>query len=112
MKRKYFLVSVVFLLVILLTSCTNSSMTPADKLTIYSVNDFHGAIQENEGKFGISRLGNFIMQAKQENPNEVVVVSAGDMFQGTGISNYNKGLNVIEMMNIIGLRKTMIKAIY
>lgn len=102
MKRKCLLINILVLFLLILVGCNDGSLLPANKLTIYTVNDFHGAIEEDDGRYGISRLGNYIMTAKEERPNEVVVVSAGDMFQGTGLSYYNKGLSVIEMMNIIG----------
>lgn len=102
MKRKCLFISILVLFLVILVGCNNASSLPAEKLTIYTVNDFHGAIEEDDGRYGISRLGNYIMTAKEERPNEVVVISAGDMLQGTGLSYYDKGLSVIEMMNIIG----------
>ncbi len=102
MKKKF--LNIIFLIVCLfiLVGCSDKSLLPAEKLTIYTINDFHGAIQDDDGKYGISRLGNYIMTEKEKRPNEVVVLSAGDMFQGTGLSYYSKGLSVVEMMNTIG----------
>ena len=102
MKKKLLNIIFIILSLFILVGCSDKSLLPAEKLTIYTVNDFHGAIQEDDGRYGISRLGNYIMTEKEVRPNEVVVLSAGDMFQGTGLSYYSKGLSVIEMMNTIG----------
>lgn len=67
------------------------------KIVIYTVNDFHGNI-ENRAR----QVAGYIMNNKDINFNNTVVISAGDMLQGTGISNLNYGLDVINIMNIIG----------
>ncbi len=102
MKKNVLIFILVILSVFLLCGCTDKSLEPADKLTIYTVNDFHGAISSTNGKYGVARLGDYIMKAREEAPNETIVVSAGDMFQGSGLSYYNRGADVIEMMDIIG----------
>ena len=65
MKKKFF--NIIFLIVCLfiLVGCSDKSLLPAEKLTIYTINDFHGAIQEDDGKYGISRLGNYILTEKE-----------------------------------------------
>lgn len=71
------------------------------KIVIYSVNDFHGAIKETKGSYGISRMGAYI-KTETANTNQVsIVVSAGDMFQGSALSNYRYGLDIIKIMNNI-----------
>lgn len=67
------------------------------KISIYTVNDFHGAIEDRA-----RQIAGFIMGNKDKNFNNTVVVSAGDMLQGTGISNLKYGLDTINIMNIIG----------
>lgn len=99
MKRKTLFIILNILLLLLITGCVNNK--PAEKLTILTVNDFHGAILSNEGKYGMARLGDYIMKAKKEAPNETLVLSAGDMFQGSGLSYYSEGESVIDLMNMI-----------
>lgn len=101
MKRKIFNVLVIIFLLLVMTSCTDKSMVPAEKLTIYTINDFHGALLEDDGKYGVARLGEYIMNAKKTKPNETIVLSAGDMFQGSGLSYYSHGEDVVELMNMI-----------
>lgn len=68
-----------------------------DQLTIYSINDFHGAIKERA-----SRVAGYIERNSKDKEDETLVLSAGDMFQGSGISNLNYGLDMINIMNMIG----------
>src|SRR5690606_481513 len=58
-----------------------------DYLDIYSINDLHGAIEEDEYGRGLARIGNFLIEKKTTNPDNTVILVAGDMFQGTAISN-------------------------
>ena len=85
-------------------SFTKNSSTSTDvtNITLLSVNDFHGALEETEGEFGAARMGGFIIDQYNNNPNGTVILAAGDMFQGTGVSNYRHGRDVIHFMNAIG----------
>lgn len=71
------------------------------EITIYTVNDFHGALLEVNGTAGAARLGQYLITKKNENPNGTIILAAGDMFQGTAISNYRYGLDVINWMNAV-----------
>ncbi len=73
-----------------------------DQLTILTVNDFHGALEEEDNQKGIARTGEYIVNRYNASPDSTIVVSAGDMFQGSGISNYRHGRDVINTMNAIG----------
>ena len=80
----------------------NNNKPTKDTLNILAVTDFHGAIESENNRYGIARMANYIKSIDRKDPQGTVVVSAGDMFQGTAISNYNRGLDVINMMNMIG----------
>ena len=99
--KKYLRFILALILLLSLTSCKDKTQIPTDQLTIYTINDFHGAISETNEAYGIARLGEYMINAREENPNETVLLSAGDMFQGTGLSYYNRGKSVIELMNMI-----------
>mgnify|MGYP002685586653 CR=1 FL=1 len=49
----------------------------------------------------LSIIGNFLIKQKEKNPN-TLIISVGDMFQGTAISNITRGDLVVEVMNYIG----------
>lgn len=85
-------------------ACANNTRPGnAVELTVLSVNDFHGALVETEKNPGIAKLGNYIMEEKRKNPAGTLVLSAGDMFQGSADSNILYGKTVIAAMNEIGV---------
>lgn len=71
-----------------------------EKLTILSINDLHGSIEQENSKGGISNLSYKINNYRnQNNLDDVVLIANGDMFQGQAISNLNHGLSVVNAMN-------------
>ena len=77
-------------------------MTKQDEIefTCFSLNDFHGTVIDDNG--GISVIGNYIINEKNKFPETTIIVSSGDMFQGSAISNMTQGGVVVEAMNEIG----------
>lgn len=69
-------------------------------LTFLAVNDFHGAVIHKN--CGLSVLGNYIINEKNKHKNSTVIISSGDMFQGSAISNMTQGAVMVEAMNEIG----------
>ena len=69
------------------------------KFTIYAVNDFHGMIFEDDNGAGISKLGNYLSNLNKETS---IILSAGDMFQGTAVSSMSRGKVIVDAMNYIG----------
>jgi len=107
MKKYLHLILMIFLTVCLV-SCVDEvdedSPTMDNIINIYAINDFHGAIFENtsNGEIGISKLGNYLINEKQKHPENTVIISAGDMFQGTAVSSLTRGRIVVDLMNKIG----------
>ncbi len=74
--------------------------SPLKRLTILSINDLHGKIEQTNGVSGLSNIAYLINNVRSENPlDDVCLVGNGDMFQGQAISNLNYGLSVINAMN-------------
>ncbi len=79
-------------------------------LTILHVNDIHGFMRPFLDKAshpdlpvgGSAYLAGLIMEARQANPEGILLVSAGDMFQGTAISNRFFGKPMVDLMNYLG----------
>lgn len=73
-------------------------------LEFYSLNDFHGAYLYDESyeQTGLSKIGRFLKEKKESNPENTFILSSGDMFQGGAESNITYGSIVIETMNNIG----------
>lgn len=78
-------------------------------LTILHMNDLHGHILPHEDKSvrqdtlvgGAAYFAGIIRQERWKNPDATLLLSAGDMFQGTAISNVFKGEPVLEIMNAL-----------
>ena len=98
-----FIVSLSFI-----TSCSQEEdlgyKAPERTLNFYALNDFHGAFlyDEESKQAGLSRIGNFLIEQKENNPENTFILSSGDMFQGGAESNITKGKIVIDAMNEIG----------
>jgi len=78
-------------------------------LTILHMNDLHGhilpyldkTIREDKMVSGAANFAAVIQRERAANPEGTILLSAGDMFQGTPISNVFKGEPVIEIMNAL-----------
>ncbi len=87
---------------ITVTVTDDGNPTDNDVINIFTLNDFHGAIFEDGDEAGISRIGAYLMAEKTAHPDSTVIVSAGDMFQGTAVSSMTRGAVVVRAMNAIG----------
>lgn len=80
------------------------------RLTIIGTNDTHGWISAQKEAFprgelrfgGLALLGAYVNALRAENPGGVVLLDAGDLFQGTLTSNLSEGAAVIEGYNLLG----------
>lgn len=70
-------------------------------ITVLTVNDFHGKIDEQGKNPGLAKLAGYLHAQRQQNPN-TIILSAGDMFQGSADSNLLYGRTVLDAMNKIG----------
>lgn len=71
-------------------------------ISLLSINDFHGNIVESGKNPGAARLAGYFKAEKEVNPEGTIILSAGDMYQGTADSNLMYGEPVQHMMNMIG----------
>ncbi|OED59372.1 bifunctional metallophosphatase/5'-nucleotidase [Acholeplasma laidlawii] len=77
----------------------STSTTVNLDLNIFYINDFHGAVLNNEEQIGLSRIGNLIMDEKNNNPDTTLFLAGGDILQGQLISNWYDGASTIELLN-------------
>lgn len=70
-------------------------------IDLFSVNDLHGKITDSSSQPGVDELTSYfkLMYEKEEN---VVLLSSGDMWQGSSESNLTKGNLTTEWMNYVG----------
>ncbi|MGG5462570.1 multifunctional 2',3'-cyclic-nucleotide 2'-phosphodiesterase/3'-nucleotidase/5'-nucleotidase [Clostridium sp. B9] len=71
-------------------------------IKIVTFNDFHGSLQESGKNVGAAKLVGEVKKIKAENPN-TIVVSGGDMYQGSALSNLLKGEPVSAMNKELGV---------
>lgn len=79
-------------------SCQESLLTTFD---FYVINDLHGKIADGDNHPGVDELTTFLTGAKLLDEN-VVLLSAGDMWQGSAESNLTQGILTTDWMNHIG----------
>ncbi|MBR5880233.1 MAG: metallophosphoesterase, partial [Clostridia bacterium] len=75
--------------------CTLSVLVSVD---FYSVNDLHGKFFDTDDQPGVDELTTFFKTMQATNPN-TVLLSTGDMWQGSSESNLTKGLILTDWMN-------------
>lgn len=104
-------INLLFLLVVPFLSSCNSNQMPdlgekaeTRTLEIYALNDFHGSFMydEDQKQTGFSKIGNYLINGKKNNPENTFIISSGDMFQGGAESNITRGEILIDAMNEIG----------
>lgn len=96
-------------LLLLLTGCGKAPKTtqPQDSITtdtgarmvsfdIYAINDLHGRLADTDQQPGVDELSTYL---KQQN---AILLSTGDMWQGTSESNLTNGFITTEWMNRMG----------
>lgn len=71
-------------------------------IEVLSFNDFHGALAEGSKDLGYGKLVGYINEFKADNPN-TIIVSAGDNYNGTAMSNLTYGEPVNELFKTVGL---------
>ena len=99
--RSLFLALLFVLVVLLPGSFTVCAGAPSQtvELQILSVNDFHGALSAGGKNPGAAQLAQYIAELRSRNPDGTLLVSAGDMFQGSPDSNLLYGRTVVDIMN-------------
>jgi 2',3'-cyclic-nucleotide 2'-phosphodiesterase (5'-nucleotidase family) len=98
------------LLILFLSSCTiyvqpssnNIEEDVIQNLTIFTINDLHGALEEKDAK-GFAYISGYIEEYKENYDGEVIFVANGDILQGTALSYLSFGATVIEALNLASL---------
>ncbi len=101
--RKYLTVTLCVALLFISTGIACA----VERITILHVNDFHGRINPYVDKTidadkpvgGAAYLASMVAGQRVKNPGGTILLSAGDMFQGTPVSNLFQGKPVLEIMN-------------
>jgi len=91
--------------------CILTFAANAKEINIIAFNDFHGKADESliaqEPNPGMAKFVSAILDIEKQNPN-YVVVSAGDNYQGSALSNLTHGAIISEMMRIINVQASAV----
>lgn len=74
---------------------------PDTELTVYYINDTHGAIEAFDNQLGLSHIGNLVINEKELNPDTTLFIGGGDLLQGNILSNYYYGSSMIDIFNVM-----------
>lgn len=72
---------------------------------ILEITDFHGTLLDSSGNQVGAVLSNRIKAVKAANP-DTIILSGGDLYQGSALSNINKGVPVAQVFSDMGLDAT------
>lgn len=95
MKKLCFLL----ILTILLAGCSSQNSQPSNQATmvsfdIYAINDLHGKFLDTHQQPGLDELSTYLKQSEN-----TILLSTGDMWQGTSESNLTHGFLITDWMN-------------
>ncbi|MDJ0813048.1 MAG: 5'-nucleotidase C-terminal domain-containing protein [Woeseiaceae bacterium] len=73
-------------------------------ITVIGTNDVHGELVEQSGRGGLTTFSGYVNAVRKARADDggVLLVDAGDMWQGTLESNLNEGYSVVEAYNALG----------
>ena len=69
-------------------------------LTILHTNDTHARVKDDGKAIGFAKMATYVEELKKE--GNVLVLDAGDMFQGLPIANLEKGQSIVSVVNQVG----------
>ncbi|MCP3057724.1 bifunctional metallophosphatase/5'-nucleotidase [Myxococcus sp. K38C18041901] len=81
------------------------------RLSVVGTNDLHGWVMPSRGNLadgtaveqgGLATFAGYLSILRAENPDGVLLLDGGDLFQGTLASNLTEGAVVIDAMNTLG----------
>lgn len=78
--------------------CDDCSQSVMVNFDFYVINDLHGKFDDTDTQPGVDELSSFLRGAQFANEN-TILLSSGDMWQGSSESNLTKGQIVTEWMN-------------
>ena len=95
----------VTLSLLVLAGCAQVATRPdLAVITVIGTNDVHGELVEQTDRGGLTTLSGYVNAVREARARDggVLLVDAGDMWQGTLESNLNEGYSVVEAYNAMG----------
>ncbi|MDE6201161.1 MAG: metallophosphoesterase [Clostridiales bacterium] len=82
--------------------CDECGKSVMAELTFLAVNDLHGKFIDTDNQPGVDEFTTYLKNLYADTAREEVLLSSGDMWQGTVESSTNKGKLMTEWMNHVG----------
>ena len=100
LSKRLLIFSLTFLLVL---SSISFVLAAEKEIVILSINDFHGALAPAGKNVGAVKLVDALKAEKAKNPEGTIIVSAGDNYQGSAMSNLLYGEPVSAVFKEMGI---------
>ena len=100
LSKRLLIFSLTFLLVL---SSISFVLAAEKEIVILSINDFHGALAPAGKNVGAVKLVDALKTEKAKNPEGTIIVSAGDNYQGSAMSNLMYGEPVSAVFKEMGI---------
>ena len=78
--------------------CDECGISVIVVLDMFAINDLHGKLCDSSTQLGVDEMTTYLKNA-YKSEDHVLILSSGDMWQGSSESNLTKGLIVTEWMN-------------
>ena len=78
--------------------CDECEISVVVTIDFYTINDLHGKLADGDSHPGVDELTTYLKNARKTD-DHVILLSAGDMWQGTSESNLTQGLLITDWMN-------------
>ena len=82
-------------------SCDVCSTSVVVVLDIYAINDLHGKLADTDTNIGVDELTSYL-EAMRAADDHSILLSSGDMWQGSAESNMTSGKIIVDWMNALG----------
>ncbi len=79
-------------------TCDDCGISVVILLDLFGINDLHGKFCDSDAQGGVDELTTYLKNA-YETEDHVILLSSGDMWQGSSESNLTKGFIITEWMN-------------
>lgn len=103
-SKLFLFVSLLAFVFALIMPCSATFAAPGDKVfNVIEFTDFHGMLEDTDGNPVAAVMAKNIKDIVNSNPERTLIVSGGDNYQGTILSNMLQGAPVMEAFNNIGV---------
>ncbi len=79
-------------------SCDGCGLPVVVELDLFAINDLHGKYEDTDSQPGVDELSTYLTEQSEN----TILLSSGDMWQGSSESNLTRGALVTEWMNELG----------